>query len=55
VTAEGVETEKHLAFLQQHRCDQAQGFYFSRPLPSHEFGALLEQSTLHATSDGREP
>jgi diguanylate cyclase (GGDEF)-like protein len=55
VTAEGVETEKHIAFLQQHRCDQAQGFYFSRPLPSHEFGALLEQSTLHATSDGREP
>jgi EAL domain-containing protein (putative c-di-GMP-specific phosphodiesterase class I) len=55
VTAEGVETEKHIAFLQEHRCDQAQGFYFSRPLPSHEFGALLGQSLLPATVDGREP
>jgi diguanylate cyclase (GGDEF)-like protein len=55
VTAEGVETEKHIAFLQEHRCDQAQGFYFSRPLPSHEFGALLGQSLLPATTDGREP
>jgi diguanylate cyclase (GGDEF)-like protein len=55
VTAEGVETEKHIAFLQEHRCDQAQGFYFSRPLPSHEFGALLEQSLLPVTAYGREP
>ena len=55
VTAEGVETESHIAFLQEHRCDQAQGFYFSRPLPSHEFGALLEQGALQATTDGREP
>jgi diguanylate cyclase len=55
VTAEGVETEKHIAFLQEHRCDQAQGFYFSRPLPSHEFGALLGQNLLPATADGREP
>jgi diguanylate cyclase (GGDEF)-like protein len=55
VTAEGVETHQHIAFLQQNRCEQAQGFYFSRPVPSHEFGALLERSLLPATADGREP
>jgi EAL domain-containing protein (putative c-di-GMP-specific phosphodiesterase class I) len=55
VTAEGVETCEHIAFLRKHRCDQAQGFYFSKPLPSHEFGALLGRSLLPATTDGREP
>ncbi|NEV64579.1 EAL domain-containing protein [Thiorhodococcus minor] len=31
--AEGVETEAQLAYLRGRRCPQAQGFYFSQPLP----------------------
>ena len=34
VVAEGVETEKQLTYLQNHGCDEVQGFYFSRPIPS---------------------
>jgi diguanylate cyclase (GGDEF)-like protein/PAS domain S-box-containing protein len=42
VVAEGVETQEELAFLQAHQCDEAQGYYFSRPVPSEQFAKLLE-------------
>lgn len=41
VVAEGVETVEQMLFLQDRRCDEAQGFYFSRPVPPHEFARLL--------------
>jgi diguanylate cyclase (GGDEF)-like protein len=41
VIAEGVETEAQLAHLRRQRCDQVQGYYFSRPLPVDEFERML--------------
>jgi diguanylate cyclase (GGDEF)-like protein/PAS domain S-box-containing protein len=42
VIAEGVETEAQLNFLREHRCDEMQGYYFSRPLAAEDFAALLQ-------------
>jgi len=41
VVAEGVETLEQVAFLQAHQCDEAQGFYFSRPVAPQQFAKLL--------------
>ncbi|MDR7238782.1 EAL domain-containing protein [Neobacillus drentensis] len=36
VIAEGIETKDQLIFLQQNLCNQGQGYFFSKPLPSKE-------------------
>ena len=46
VIAEGVETLEELAFLQDQQCDEAQGYYFSRPVTPHIFAELLENAAL---------
>ncbi|WFP51124.1 EAL domain-containing protein [Methylomonas sp. EFPC3] len=43
VIAEGVETSEHLAFLIAHGCDEAQGYYFAKPLSERDFEALLRR------------
>jgi EAL domain-containing protein (putative c-di-GMP-specific phosphodiesterase class I) len=42
VVAEGVETQQELEFLQAHQCDEAQGYYFSRPILPQDFAKLLK-------------
>jgi EAL domain-containing protein (putative c-di-GMP-specific phosphodiesterase class I) len=42
VVAEGVETADELAFLRAHECDEAQGFFFSRPILPDQFAELLK-------------
>lgn len=41
ITAEGVENQMQLEYLQQVKCDDIQGFLFARPMPSAQFGELL--------------
>jgi EAL domain-containing protein (putative c-di-GMP-specific phosphodiesterase class I) len=45
VVAEGVESFAQLRFLQDHLCNQAQGFLLSRALPSGEARLLLQRAT----------
>lgn len=41
VVAEGVESRPQLEFLRRNRCDEIQGFYFSRALPAMEMGQII--------------
>jgi EAL domain-containing protein (putative c-di-GMP-specific phosphodiesterase class I) len=43
VVAEGVENPEELAFLRMHDCDEAQGYYFSPPVPAAAFAVLLAE------------
>jgi diguanylate cyclase (GGDEF)-like protein/PAS domain S-box-containing protein len=55
VVAEGVETREELAFLQAQQCDEAQGYYFSRPVLPAEFAQLLESGIPKANLNSLEP
>jgi diguanylate cyclase (GGDEF)-like protein/PAS domain S-box-containing protein len=46
VIAEGVEALEDLEFLRAHQCDEAQGYYFSRPVAPQQFAKLLEPGML---------
>jgi EAL domain-containing protein (putative c-di-GMP-specific phosphodiesterase class I) len=41
VIAEGVESEEQARLLRLLRCDRAQGYLFSRPVPTEELTPLL--------------
>ena len=49
VVAEGVETQRELEFLQAHQCDEAQGYYFSRPVVAEQFAKLLKTGIPEAS------
>lgn len=44
VIAEGVETRAQMAYLRRHRCDEIQGFHFSRALPADELARLVQEN-----------
>ncbi|MGZ8189252.1 MAG: EAL domain-containing protein, partial [Methylosarcina sp.] len=41
--AEGVENERQLDLFKQKKCDEIQGYYFSRPIPADEFNQLIKK------------
>ena len=51
VIAEGVETAGQLSYLRRHRCDQVQGFLFSRPVPAAEAELLRRSDAFPALAD----
>jgi predicted signal transduction protein with EAL and GGDEF domain len=53
--AEGVETQEQQRLLYLLRCDQMQGYYFSRPVPAQALAALvrLNAASGHTLRDQR--
>lgn len=43
VTAEGVETTRQMQFLEQEKCDEAQGYYISRPMTAADTEHFLRK------------
>lgn len=43
IIAEGVETIDQMMFLRNQKCDYAQGYLFSKPVPAREFERILSK------------
>jgi len=50
VVAEGVETHEQMKALKLLRCDEGQGYLFSRPVPVGEIEILLQENKWHSKS-----
>lgn len=44
VVAQGVETQQQADYLRVHACDEVQGFYNNKPLPSEQITELLQKT-----------
>lgn len=45
VVAEGVEYKEQLDILTEHNCDEFQGFFFSKPIPSDKMENIIKNDT----------
>jgi len=50
VVAEGVETERQMAFLREHGCDEMQGYLLSPPAPPEDVLAFLKKYEFRVRS-----
>lgn len=52
IVAEGVENDAQLDVLKGLKCDEIQGFYYSRPIPAETFASILRLGRIdgHATA-----
>ena len=54
VVAEGIETEAQAAYLQEHGCDEGQGYLFARPMPGASVAALMPLMAEARVRPGRD-
>ena len=47
IVGEGIESAETLGYLRGVGCDQAQGYFFSRPLPAEEFACWYRGHIMH--------
>jgi len=53
--AEGVESKEQCVFLEEQRCDEMQGFYFSCPVSASRFELMLrDKSNIHPESNSEQ-
>ena len=51
VTVEGVETAEQAQFVSAMKCDEVQGFFYSRPIPQQDLASLILKSFLQANEE----
>ena len=44
--AEGVETKEQRDFLVENGCSNIQGYFYSKPIPSHEMEIFLKEKNI---------
>jgi EAL domain-containing protein (putative c-di-GMP-specific phosphodiesterase class I) len=53
VIAEGVENASQLRFLQEHQCDEIQGYYLSKPIGADEAAFMLQCTQIGHAGAGQ--